>query len=78
MTKTQLSLSKTEERMAELELEKIRLENAIAQASSSSSKPADAKQLRELSDMGEQLDRLNQELAMLEEDWLRLSAALET
>ena len=78
MTKTQLSLSKTEERMAELELEKIRLENALAQASSSSSKPADAKQLRELSDMGEQLDRLNQELALLEEDWLRLSAALET
>ncbi|NBW79507.1 MAG: ATP-binding cassette domain-containing protein [Betaproteobacteria bacterium] len=77
-SKTQLSLSKTEERMAELELEKIRLENALAQASSSSSKPADAKQLRELSDMGEQLDRLNQELAMLEEDWLRLSAALET
>jgi hypothetical protein len=36
------------------------------------------KQLRELSEMGEQLVRLNQELATLEEDWLRLSAALET
>lgn len=64
--------------MADLELEKTRLETALAQASSSDSKPADVKQLRELSEMGEQLARLNQELAALEEDWLRLSAALET
>jgi ATP-binding cassette subfamily F protein 3 len=76
--KTQLNLSKTEERMAALELEKTRLETALAKASSSDSKPADVKQLRELSEMGEQLARLNQELATLEEDWLRLSAALET
>ena len=64
--------------MAALELEKTRLETALAKASSSDSKPADVKQLRELSEMGEQLTRLNQELATLEEDWLRLSAALET
>jgi ATP-binding cassette subfamily F protein 3 len=76
--KTQLNLSKTEDRMAELELEKNRLETALAKASSRDSKPADVKQLRELSEMGEQLARLNQELATLEEDWLRLSAALET
>jgi len=77
-SKNQLNLSKTEERMAALELEKTRLETALAKASSSDSKPADVKQLRELSEMGEQLARLNQELATLEEDWLRLSAALET
>jgi len=77
-SKTQLNLSKTEERMAALELEKTHLETALAKASSSDSKPADVKQLRELSEMGEQLARLNQELAALEEDWLRLSAALET
>jgi ATP-binding cassette subfamily F protein 3 len=76
--KTQHNLSKTEERMAALELEKTRLETALAKASSSDSKPADVKQLRELSEMGEQLARLNQELATLEEDWLRQSAALET
>jgi ATP-binding cassette subfamily F protein 3 len=77
-SKNQLNLSKTEERMAALELEKTRLETALAKASSSDSKPADVKQLRELSEMGEQMARLNQELAALEEDWLRLSAALET
>ena len=77
-SKTQHNLSKTEDRMAELELEKTRLETALAQASSTDSKPADVKQLRELSEMGDQLARLNQELATLEEDWLRLSAALET